>query len=89
MMSTVMVPPMGTIVACGTTMTNDARAVHGEHLAAASSTDKGGIDRGIIVIIGIVIRVTVVINATGRTPAELRPVSEGAAAGKSRGSYND
>ena len=52
-MSAMMMAPMDTMVAYGAMMTDDARAMHGQHPVAASSSDKGGVDGGIIVIIGI------------------------------------
>lgn len=87
-MSAVMVAPMDTMVACGPMMTDDARAVHGQHPVAPSSSDKGGIDGGIIVIIGIVVRVVVVIDAADKNSAEVTPMAKGAA-GKSGRSPND
>jgi len=87
-MSAVMGMPMDTMVASGAMMTDDARAMHGQHPAATSSSDKGGIDGGIIVIIGIVIRIVVVIDAANKSSAEVTPVSKGAA-GKSRTSCDD
>ena len=86
-MSAVMVAPMDTMVACGPMMTDDARAVHGQHPVAPSSSDKGGIDGGIIVIIGIVVRVVVVIDAADKNSAEVTPMAKGAA-GKSGRSRN-
>src|ERR1700689_4989121 len=88
MMSAVMGMPMDTVVASGAMMTDDARAMHGQHPAATSSSDKGGIDGGIIVIIGIVIRIVVVIDAANKSSAEVTPVSKGAA-GKSGTSCDD
>ena len=78
MMSAVMVPPMDSIVARGPMMTDDARAMHGQHPAAASSSDKGGIDGRIIVVIGVVVRIVVVIDAADKSPAEVASVNEGA-----------
>lgn len=86
-MSAVMVAPMDTMVAGGAMMTDDARAVHGQHPVAPSSSDKGGIDGGIIVIIGIVVRVVVVIDAADKNSAEVTPMAKGAA-GKSGRSRN-
>jgi len=86
-MSAMMMAPMDTMVAYGAMMTDDARAMHGQHPVAASSSDKGGVDGGIIVIIGIVIRVVVVIDAADKGPAEVTPMAKGAA-GKSRISRN-
>lgn len=82
MMSAVIVAPMDTIVTYGAMMTDDARAVHSQHPVAASCSDKGGVDGGIIVIIGIVIRVVVVIDAADKSSAEVTPMAKGTA-GKS------
>ena len=86
-MSAVMVAPMDTMVACGAMVADDARAMHGHHPAAASAGDKGGIDGRIAVIIGIVIRIVVVIDATDKSPAEVTPVAE-SVPGKSMASCN-
>jgi hypothetical protein len=90
-MPAVMVAPVNTVVMTrGAMVTDDARAMHGQHPAAASSNDKGGsgIDGGIIVDLGIVIRIIVVIDAADKNPAEATPMTE-AVAGKSRSSGND
>ena len=89
-MSAVMMAPVGMVVAHGAMMANDTRAMHGQHPAAASSSDKGGsgIDGRIIVIVGVVVRVVVVIDATNEHPAEAVPVAE-AVPGKSRTSCDD
>ena len=87
-MPAVMVAPVNTVVMTrGAMVTDDARAMHGQHPAAASSSDKGGsgIDGGIVVGVGIVIRIIVVIDAADKNPAEVTPVTE-TAAGKSRSS---
>jgi hypothetical protein len=87
-MPAVMVAPVNTVVMTrGAMVTDDARAMHGQHPAAASSNDKGGsgIDGGIVVGVGIVIRIIVVIDATDKNPAEVAPVTE-TVAGKSRSS---
>ena len=86
-MPAVMVAPVNTVVMTrGAMVTDDARAMHGQHPAAASSNDKGGsgIDGGIVVGVGIVIRIIVVI-AADKNPAEVTPVTE-TMAGKSRSS---
>jgi hypothetical protein len=61
MMTAVMVAPVDPVVTRGAMMASDARAMHGHHPAAASSTDKDrdGIDGGIVVIIGVIIRIVV------------------------------
>jgi hypothetical protein len=90
-MPAVMMAPVDTVVmARGAMVTDDARTMHGQHPAAASSSDKGGsgIDGGIIVSVGIVIRIIVVIDAADKSPAEVTPMTE-AATGKSRRSGND
>lgn len=90
-MPAVMMAPVDTVVMSrGTMVTDDARAMHGQHPAAASSSDKGGsrIDGGIIIVIGSVVRIIVVIDATDKNPAEMTPVIE-TVAGKSRRSSND
>ena len=87
-MPAVMVAPVNTVVMTrGAMVTDDARTMHGQHPAAASSNDKGGsgIDGGIVVGVGIVIRIIVVIDATDKNPAEVAPVTE-TVAGKSRSS---
>jgi hypothetical protein len=89
-MPAVMVAPVDTIVSRGAMATDDARTMHGQHPAAASTSDKGGsgIDGGIIVIVGIVIRIIVVIDAAGKNPAEVTPMTK-AVAHKSRSACND
>lgn len=77
-MTAVMVAPVDPVVARGAMMASDARAMHGHHPAAASSTDKDGdgIDGriiGIVVIIGVAIRVVVVIDAANK---EAMPMPE-------------
>src|ERR1700729_4065392 len=87
-MPAVMVAPVNTVVMTrGAMVTDDARAMHGQHPAAASSSDKGGsgIDGGGIVGVGPVIRIILVIDAADKNPAEVPPVTE-TAAGKSRSS---
>jgi hypothetical protein len=90
-MPAVMVAPVNTVVMTrGAMVTDDARAMHGQHPAAASSSDKGGsgIDGGIVVGVGIVIRIIVVIDAADKNPAEVTPMTK-AVAYKSRSSCND
>lgn len=90
-MPAVMMAPVDTVVMSrGTMVTDEARAMHGQHPAAAFSSDKGGsrIDGGIIVVIGSVVRIIVVIDAADKNPAEVTPVTE-TVAGKSRRSSND
>ena len=90
-MPAVMMAPVDTVVmARGAMVTDDARTMHGQHPAAASSSDKGGsgIDGGIIVIVGIVIRIIVVIDAADKNPAEVTPMTK-AVASKSRSPCND
>jgi hypothetical protein len=89
-MPAVMVAPVDTIVSRGAMVTDDARTMHGQHPAAASASDKGGsgIDGGIIVIVGIVIRIIVVIDAADKNPAEVTPMTK-AVASKSRSPCND
>src|SRR5580693_5415932 len=89
-MSAVMVAPVTMVMPRGPMVADDARAMHGQHPAAASSSDKGGsgIDGGIIVSVGIVIRIIVVIDAADKSPAEVTPMTK-AATGKSRSSGND
>ncbi len=84
-MPAVMVAPVATVMSRGAVMADDARTMHGQNPAAASSSNKGGsvIDRGINVIIGVVIRIVVVIDAADKSPAEVTPVNE-PVAGKSR-----
>src|ERR1700735_5030368 len=86
-MSAVMVAPVTTIMPRGPMVADDARAMYGQHPAATSSSDKDGsrIDGGIIVGVGIVIRIIVVIDAADKSPAEVTPVTE-TAAGRSRSS---
>jgi hypothetical protein len=43
MMSAVMAPPVDSVVVRGAMMADDARAIHGQNPAAATSSDKGGI----------------------------------------------
>src|ERR1700761_1303913 len=81
-MPAMMVTPMQAVMPCGAMSTNDARATHCHHPSAASSSDKGGIDRGILVVIGIIIGVVVVVDASDKGAAEVTPVPE-PAAGKS------
>ena len=77
-------PVRAVIMALDAMMADDARAMHGQHPMAASSSDKGGsgIDdgisgvNGIVVGGGIVIRVIVVIDAADKNPAEMTPVDE-------------
>src|SRR5579872_184202 len=77
-------PVRAVIVALDAMMADDARAVHGQHPVAASSSDKGGsgIDdgisgvTGIVVVGGIVIRIIVVVDAADKNPAEMAPVSK-------------
>lgn len=68
-MSAVMVAPIDTVMPCGAMVTDDARAMHRQHPAAASSSDKSGgrIDGGIIVIIGIVIRIVTEVTPMAET----------------------
>jgi hypothetical protein len=90
-MPAVMVAPVDTVVMARRAMvTDDARTIHGQHPAAASTSDKGGsgIDGGIIVIIGIIIRIIVVIDAPDKNPSEVTPMTK-AVARKSRSSCND
>ena len=88
-MPAMMVAPVDAVVMAFGAIADDARAMHSQHPAAASSSDKGGnwID-GIIcsVVVGIIVRIIVVIDAADKNPAEAMPVN--AMAGKSRGSYN-
>lgn len=78
------VPVRAVGVALDAMMANDARAMHGQHPMAASSSDKGGsgIDDRIgginrlVVVGGIVIRVIVVVDAADKNPAEMMPVNE-------------
>jgi hypothetical protein len=89
-MPAVMVAPVDTIVSRGAMVTDDARTMHGQHPAAASTSDKGGsgIDGGIIVIVGIVIRIIVIIGAADKNPAEVTPMTK-AVAHKSRSACSD
>ena len=89
-MSAVMVVPVATVMSRGPMVADDARTMHGQHPAAASTSDKGGsgIDGGIIVIVGITIRIVVVIDAADKNPAEVTPMTK-AVAYKSRSSRND
>src|SRR6202012_833637 len=88
-------PVRAVIMALDAMMADDARAMHGQHPVAASSSDKGGsgIDdgisgvNGIVVGGGIVIGVIVVVNAADKTPAEMTPVGE-AMTGISRDTRN-
>ena len=72
------------VMALDAMVADDARAMHGRHPMAASSSDKGGsgIDDGIsginriVVVGGIVIRIIVVVDAADKNPAEVMPPSE-------------
>ena len=76
-MSAIVVAPIETVMARNAMMTKNARAMHGDHLAACSSSDKGGIDGGIIVIVGvIVIRIVVVIDATDKHTMDVTAMSK-------------
>ena len=78
-MPALMMAPVGMGVARSAMMTDDARAIRGHDRAAAWSSDKTGIDGGIIcriVVVGIIIGVVVVIDATNEYPAEAMPVSK-------------
>lgn len=88
-MSAVMVAPVDAMMARGAMMADDTRTMHRQHPAAASTSDEGGrgIDGRNIVIVGIVIRIVIVIDAADKRPAEAMPVSEGTS-GKSRGACN-
>jgi len=94
MMPAVIVAPGDVVIARGAMMTDDARAMHGQHPAAASSTDKdrdrdgNGIDVRIFriaIVIAVVIRIIVVIHAADKDPVEVA-VMEEVVAGKSRAS---
>jgi hypothetical protein len=90
-MPAVMVAPVDTVVMARRAMvTDDARTIHGQHPAAASTSDKGGsgIDGGIIVIIGIIIRIIVVIDAPDKNLSEVTPMTK-AVAHKSRSACSD
>lgn len=84
-MSAVMVAPVTMVMPRGPMVADDARAMHGQHPAATSSSDKDGsrIDGGIIVGVGIVIRIIVVIDAADKSPSEVTTVTE-AVTGKPR-----
>lgn len=93
-MSAVMVAPVDTVMTRGAVMADDARAMNRQNSAAASSTDKSGngigrlgIDGGFVVIIGIVIRIIVVIDAADKGAAEVTMMEE-VVAGKARASRN-
>ena len=77
-MPAMMVAPVDTVMACGAMMADDARAMHGQHPAAASSSDKGvdGIVGRIVVVVGVVVWIVVVIDATDKHPVEVMPVTE-------------
>ena len=82
-MSAVMVAPVDTVMARGAMATDDARAMHRQHPAATSSSDKRrtgidglGIDSGFVVI---VIRIIVVIDAADKGAAEVAVMEEGPA----------
>src|ERR1700722_19081720 len=75
MMPAVMMAPAGMGVPRGAMIANDARAIRGHHHATAWSSDKTGIGGGIIVI-GIIRRVVVVIDAVNEHPAKAMPVSK-------------
>jgi hypothetical protein len=63
-------PVHAVVMALDAMMADDARAMHGQHPMAASSSDKGGsgIDGETIIIIGVVIRIVVVIDAADKAP---------------------
>src|SRR4029077_17778436 len=78
--------PVDAMMTCGAMMADDARAMHGEHPAAASSSDKGspsdkglgGIDGRIVVVVGVIVRIVVVIDAADKHSMEMMmmPVAE-------------
>jgi hypothetical protein len=77
MMSAVAVMPIETMMARGAMMTDDARTVHGYHPATATAGDKGGIDGGIIVIVGVIIvGIIVVIDPIDKNATDVTAVDE-------------
>src|ERR1700744_1667987 len=87
-MSAGMVAPVTTIMQRGPMVADEARGMYGQHPAATSSSDKDGsrIDGGIIVGVGIVIRIIVVIDAADKSPSEVTTGTE-AVTGKPRHSW--
>lgn len=73
-MSAMMVMPVrAMMMARDPMMADDARTIHGQHPVAASSSDisGNGIGRRIIVIVGIVVRVVVVVDAADEHAVEM------------------
>jgi hypothetical protein len=70
MMPAVMGVPVATVMSRGAMMTDDAPTMHRQNPATTSSSDKGGsgIDGETIIIIGVVIRIVVVIDAADKAP---------------------
>ena len=90
-MPALMMAPVGMGVARSAMMTDDARAIRGHDRAAAWRSDKTGVDGGIIcriIVVGIIIRVVVVIDAADEHPTKAMPVSK-PMPGKSRTPCND
>ena len=78
-MPAVMMAPIGMVATRGATMTKDALPIRGHHQVAAWCSDNTGVDGGIIcriIVIGIIIRVVVVIDAADEHPAKAMPVSK-------------